>query len=370
MSNWSQIRAVIDNLIEQVINIEPFGQKQLENWREEAHLIVDQFYEAKRDQLIETKRGVLKRDLERLLSKCDHHVNSHSIEQDLSTMQIKINELEHLRLTAHSLKISDHFIVQRNLFPLKHAHRTLHLKTHGGCPIGSNEKHLLVDREGKYLTLLDHHLSIVREIPFTHDGIHGISWSKQLNRFFIVLFKEILLMNEENMHFERCPIVNDIDWWRGTCSEKSLFLSTVEWGSSIYEFDIHSKFELVQQWHSPITCSKDEIICDLKYANHHLAIPISNRVHDTSRIELRDVTTLECIWSVSIHGRCRCCSINGDQWLVLDHDDCQFYHISADGRLLKKDKYEHHQQVEDLIPWGENQLAVLTKKSINLHELS
>jgi hypothetical protein len=35
----------------------------------------------------------------------------------------------------------------------------------------------------------------------------------------------------------------------------------------------------------------------------------------------------------------------------MDHDGYQFFHISADGRLLKTDKYEHHHQLEDVITW-------------------
>ncbi len=91
-----------------------------------------------------------------------------------------------------------------------------------------------------------------------------------------------------------------------------------------------------------------------------------------SRLDLRSSTTVECVWSIDIHGRCRCrccCSINGYQWLVMDHDGCRFFHISADRRLLKTDKYEHHQQFEDVITWDENNIVVLTKKTINLHEI-
>jgi hypothetical protein len=44
-------------------------------------------------------------------------------------------------------------------------------------------------------------------------------------------------------------------------------------------------------------------------------------------------------------------------------------HISADGQILKTDKYEYYQQVEDVITWNENNLVVLTKKTIHLHEI-
>ncbi|CAF5090904.1 unnamed protein product, partial [Rotaria sp. Silwood1] len=173
----------------------------------------------------------------------------------------------------------------------------------------------------------------------------------------------------DTMLLEKSPISSNQTWWRGTSSEDDLFLSTAEWGSSIYVFNIRSSFELIKEWHSPITCGKDEIICDLKYKNSFLAIPIFNKHKDESRLDLHSSITFECIWSVRIHGRCRCCSININQWLVMDHDDCQFFHISADGQLLKSDKYDQHQRLEDILPWGENNIVVLTKKTVNLHEI-
>lgn len=369
----AQLQKEIDELSVRLSGVKPFGLQQLKHWREQAHLLIDEYYRVKRDALVGNKRESIREEVDHLRDKLDHVHGKHDLEMlehEIQMVEVKINELEHLRLSIRPLKLDDRMITQRNLFPLPHPHRTLHLKTGNECPIGSNENHLLVDRENKYLTLLDHNLSVVGETIFKHDGIHGICWSKTLNRFIIILFREIFLLNEKTMKTDKCPISCDVDWWRGTCSDDKLFLSTVEWGSSIYEFDLHASFQQLKVWHSPVTCAKDEIICDLKYANHHLAIPISSKHRPNSRIELRSAETFECLWSVSIHGRCRCCSINGDQWLVMDQDDSRFYHISADGGLLKMDRYEHHEPLEDLIPWGENQLAVLTKHSVNLHDLS
>ncbi|CAF5175355.1 unnamed protein product, partial [Rotaria sp. Silwood1] len=54
---------------------------------------------------------------------------------------------------------------------------------------------------------------------------------------------------------------------------------------------------------------------------------------------------------------------------VMDHDDGRFFHISAGGQLLNTDKYEHHQRLEDITTWDEHTIVVLTKKTINLHEV-
>jgi hypothetical protein len=77
------------------------------------------------------------------------------------------------------------------------------------------------------------------------------------------------------MILDECSISPDVDWWRGTCSDDRLFLSSAaEWGSSVYEFDLHSSFQLIKSWHAPMTCENDENICDLKYNDTllHMAI--------------------------------------------------------------------------------------------------
>ncbi len=53
----------------------------------------------------------------------------------------------------------------------------------------------------------------------------------------------------------------------------------------------------------------------------------------------------------------------------MDHDDYRLFHISADEWILKTDKYEYYQQLEDVITWNEKNIVVLTKKTINLHEI-
>ena len=66
-------------------------------------------------------------------------------------------------------------------------------------------------------------------------------------------------------------------------------------GSSIYEFNLHSSFEIDKKWYAPVTCRKEEIISDLKYNSSFLTIPIFNKHIEQSHFELCSVTTLDCI---------------------------------------------------------------------------
>ncbi|CAF3677484.1 unnamed protein product [Adineta steineri] len=360
----------IDKLSNRITSVKPYFLNNLQQWRSESYHTIDRCYEKKYNDIIEKKQIILNKELDDLRNQLITEIKNewNEINHDIQLIEVKLTELEHLRLTIRPLIIEDNLVTLQQLFPLPHASHTIHIKSGNESSIGSNEKYLLVEREGKYLCLIDRNFVIVNEILFNHNDIHSIFWSSSINRFIIITFKKIFTL-ENTMILEECPIPSNIDWWRGTCSNDTLYLSSAEWGSSIYEFDLRSTFQFVKTWHTPVTCERDEIICDLKYNNGFLAIPIFNKHKEQSRFDLRLSTTLDCIWTINIHGRCRCCSINGDQWLVMDHDDCRFFHISADGQLLKIDKYEYHQRLEDVTTWNQNNIVVLTKKTINIHEL-
>jgi hypothetical protein len=368
------LTATINKLVARLSSVEPHCLEQLEQWRAEAYQCINRYCDKKCYDLIENKKEDLKKELDHLRNNLNESIQEQSsiynqINHDLQLIEVKLIEFEHLRLTLRPLIIEENLVTLQTLFPLPHAHHTIHLKSGNASSIGSNERHLLIGREGKYLSLIDRKFDIINEIPFGHDDIHSICWSSTINRFIIITFKQIFILDENTMILEECSILTNVDWWRGTCSDDTLFLSSAEWGSSIHEFDLRSSFQYIKAWNTPITCEKNEIICDLKYNNGFLAMPIVHKQTEQSRLDLRSSTTLDRIWSIHIHGRCRCCSINGDQWLVMDHDSCQLFHISADGRLLKKDKYEHHQRLEDVTTWNENNIVILTKKTTNLHEV-
>ncbi|CAF1109253.1 unnamed protein product [Adineta ricciae] len=376
--NLRHLADTVEQLSDRLSSLQPSSLEQLEQWRAEAYRTIDEYCERKRHDLIEKRQIHERKELDLLRSRITHLIDRHddskesydAVNHDLQLEEIKINDLEHQRFTLRPLVIQDeHLIVRRRLFPLSHPYQSIHLRSGLESAVGTNTKHLLVDREGKDLCLLDRNLSIIEEVPFTHNGIHGICWSSRLSRFILITFKEILLLDEKTMKLERSPITpGKHDWWRGTCSNETLFLSTVEWGSAIYEYEIGGSFRLIKEWHTPVTCKKDEIICDLKVNADFLGMPIYSKHKEESRFELRSILTMETLWSARIHGRCRCCSIDTDQWLVMDHDDCRFFHISADGKLLETNKYDQHERLEDIIPWGNDDIVVLTKKNIYLHK--
>ena len=362
----------INKLAVRLSSFQPSCVKQFDRWREEARQSIDRFCERKHHELFENKLEHLQKELDGLLEKLNEENNSsiyRRIHHELQIIEIKLIELEHMKLTIRPLVIDEHFISPQHLFPLPSAHHIIHLKSGNESAIGNSDQHLLVEREGKQLCLIDRNLTIENEIPFNYNDVHCICWSSTINRFIIITFNAIFTLDEDTMNLEECSISSTVDWWRGACSDNHLYLSTAEWGSAIYQFDLETPFQLIQTLQTPISCDEHEIICDLKYNNDFLAMPIFHKQEEKTRLDLRSASTLDCIWSIQLHGRCRCCSINGDQWLVMDHDDRQFFHISADGKLLKTHKYDYHQRLEDITTWEPNNIVILTKKTINLHKI-
>ncbi len=60
-------------------------------------------------------------------------------------IEVNFIELEHFRLSLHPSIIEENLVISQHLFPLLHAHRTIHLKSGNECSIGSNQRHLLVE---------------------------------------------------------------------------------------------------------------------------------------------------------------------------------------------------------------------------------
>ncbi|CAF3724973.1 unnamed protein product, partial [Rotaria sordida] len=84
-------------------------------------------------------------------------------------------------------------------------------------------------------------------------------WSSALNRFIVINGSDVFLVDENNMSIENIQALQKRKWLSCTTSETSLFLSTKVWGSSIMEFSLLPTIELVKQWQSPDTCSRDGV---------------------------------------------------------------------------------------------------------------
>jgi hypothetical protein len=187
----------------------------------------------------------------------------------------------------------------------------------------------------------------------------------------------IFTLDENLLAIERCNLNHHhhniyCNWRSGTCSNTNLFLSTGELGSSIYEFTLLPSIQFVKEWSSPISCRKDEGIDDLCYKNGKFAIIIFHQTTNETRLDLRSSTTLDIIWSIELGNLAPrrttgCCWLNNDEWFVTDEYDFRIFHISADGHLLKCEKY--NPAPYNALLFGKDILAIRTIEGINLHKL-
>ncbi|UJR07975.1 hypothetical protein I4U23_012254 [Adineta vaga] len=161
------------------------------------------------------------------------------------------------------------------------------------------------------------------------------------------------------------------EWWCGTCSNDSLFVTAKVVGSSVFEFSLQPSIELVEEHRPPIFCTQDEFISDISASNNFLAIAVVNDKDDV-RFDLYAIGTRQQAWSLQLDRipstcRIRCCTLNNDQWIMIDRNKRELYHISQNGKLINKEKYRE-------VPWNAvqfniNCIAILTKQNINLHQL-
>jgi archaellum component FlaC len=354
-------------------SLEPSYLVALEKWRDEAHRAVEEYYETKRRDFIDDRREKLKKEIERVRNRLDILLQKHNavrddvemLTQDIRLVEQKFNELQSLRFTIQPLVIDDNLIV-RDILPLHLPGRTMKLPFNEFPSLASNEKHLLIHRPPN-LSLLDRHLSMVKETPWTHDDIWDICWSSTLERFVLVTNKDVFTLDQNMMTIARCSISSDVAWSRGTCSDSTLFLLTQGLGPSIFEYKLplSSKGGVNKERHPPETCDQCEYIFDLKSNNKSLAMVIYNTENDKTRLDLRSSINFEHLWSVDVGQGFRCCLLHNEQWMVVDALNHRLFHISNNGKLLKSDKYAY--QPWNIIQWGKYIIGIRTAEGINLH---
>ncbi|CAF4988800.1 unnamed protein product, partial [Rotaria sp. Silwood1] len=162
-------------------------------------------------------------------------------------------------------------------------------------------------------------------------------------------------------------------WFSCTCSNQSLYLSTCEWGSSIFQFNLLPSFALIKQWEPPLTCEKHDGINDIKCNNETLALMINDSKTHQKRMELKSTETFDTIWllHLSIGSDIRlftCCLINYNEWLAIDGTNSHVYHISKDGKFKTNIKYSSTPYRASLL--SSNILAISAEEHLNLYRFS
>jgi hypothetical protein len=308
--------------------------------------------------------------------------NIQFLNDTLRSIQQQINYIRNPDFVLNPLIIDQNLVLTpkeityKNLLPLSVSCQALIRKEISWYSIATNQEYILVCHESK-LCLLNDEMKIHREVPWLHDRICDMFFSTILNRFIIVTDQEIFNLDEKTMALTKYSIPgrNNIksNWYCGTSHNEALFLAINSFATSIYEYKMLPSIQFVKEWQSPVSCAKDEFIYDLRSNHFFLAMIISDRKDDQTRLELRSPTTLQQQWSFHItssspKSRIRCCPLMYDQWLIIDPLNSRLLHIDEDGKRIKQDKYDpvpYH-----VVQLNKHHIVVLTKETINLHRLT
>jgi polyhydroxyalkanoate synthesis regulator phasin len=368
------------------------SHQKLEKWRDDCHKTIDYFFEQKcreLDQCIAKKMEKQREEIGRMRQKMSElieeqeatHKDIDSLTSTVRGLEREMNKIEKtsLQVEIKALLIDDSLIQiedsdanRFDLLSLSPIYKTINYPRENWVPLACNNRYLLLHQEPN-LCLVDRDLIIIKQNSWIYGTIYDMCWSSALNRFIVINGSDVFLVDEDNMSIENIQTLQKRKWLSCTTSETSLFLSTKVWGSSIMEFSLLPTIELVKQWQSPDTCTRDEVINGIVYNNGTLAMMIKNPSEKTIHIEMRSSATLDRLWSVRLNIaysqniRTRCCLLTHNEWLVVDRNTSRIFHISKDGKVKSSSAYNPPPFCATI--FDQEMLAISTARGVNLHRL-
>ena len=362
--------------------------EKLEEWRQEAHTLVDKYFTEKLKKLdtyLENKLKLLKEDIHDiqeviLLFKKDQettHEQIQSLTYQIENIQksftkIKLNEVH---LHANPLTIKEdliNFEKPLDVSAIPPIYRIIDRTEKSYSSLATNKELLLLHHDGALL-VVDKELTTYRKAPWAHGPIFDMCYSSNLDRFIIINEHEVFLFNEEKMIVEKVRSIPWQRWFSCTCSDVSLYLTTRVYNSSLIQYRLKPTIEFLRKWPPALVCGKNEDIDAIVYNDNTLALIISNDREESRRLELKSTFTMWKIWSLRLdiaHVQTqafRFCLVNFNEWLVVDHKNSRLLHISKDGKMKAVSSYQSTPCCA--IEFGNDMLAISTRSVVNLHKL-
>lgn len=328
------------------------SREQLDQWLEQSRQLLDEYYKQKLDQFntyveqirsqYAEKSAMIERNISELNEK-NKDVGIRCIEQDLKVLQgitLPIH-FQPLIIDENSVQIEKDF----NFQTIQPTNSIFQYSNESSSAIASNERYLLMHQH-PYLSLIDHDCKITRQTLWNNDWIRDMCWSTKLRFFILITANNIFFVNEK---LESClPLQDHLKqkWFSCTCSEEFLYISTCQWGSSIFQLSLSTPVDLIKEWTSPTTCENNQGIHDIKYCNQTIAISIKDPKEHHRGLVLKSAETFNTIWSYSLIASpsirlFTCCPINAHEWLIIDGASQKIFQITQDGKLKNDGNYPH-----------------------------
>ncbi|KAG0420994.1 hypothetical protein DMUE_6319, partial [Dictyocoela muelleri] len=194
-----------------------------------------------------------------------------------------------------------------------------------GWTLTCNETFLLIDQYPK-LYLFDQEFNLLQDYSWKFGLILSMCWSSVRKSFLILTEKKkIYLINENFTSIEQIRTIREKNWSCLTCSNNSLFLSTNEKHTNLFQFNVFPSFQLIKQWKPPYSCEQNQFISYFTSNEQYLALIVISCSDRKVFFVVRSLTTLDLLWSIELHLNykwfqtpIRCCSLNDNQWLVFE----------------------------------------------------
>jgi hypothetical protein len=337
-------------------------RQKLEQWRLDCHQKIEHLFKQKSqelDQLFTVKREKQQEEIKQLHAKLSKlHGDKQTTKQDIDLLTSSIRclegEINNLEQTIYQITIQPLIIDAHSITFKEQNEQEFDLSDHypihkiipytpGSCfPFASSNHHLLF-HQAPNICLVSQEFIIVKQATWPYGIIWDTCWSSTLNGFIVMTQTDIYLVDEKRMSITNILTNPKRNSLACTCSDAYLFVSTNEWGSSIIQFNLSLTIDLVKQWKSPKSCTKDECIDVMVYNHETLALVIRNIFERSVRVELKFSQTFDCIWSLrldavkDLNKAFRCCSLMCGEWLVINPETQQLLQITKPG-ILKKNQ--------------------------------
>jgi hypothetical protein len=365
-------------------------RRKLEQWRDDCHQRIDRLFQQKSkelDQLVDEKVKKQQQEILQIQAKIAELIREEeTTRRDIDSLtsathhlKEQMDKIENIsfNIDTHPLVIDESFIDFKELDELDVSSlspvcKTIDQLEESSKAFVSNDRFLLIHQVPN-LCLVGPEMNVIKQTLWSHGQIKDMCWSSTLNRFIVIGKGMVFLVSEDTLMIDNVQTIQKRKWISCTCSEASLFLVTNELASSIVKFTLLPNIEFIKEWKSPDSCAKNEYIDDIRHGNEKIALMIWNVKLNSLFIELKHVETLARIWSLQLNDAgsqkvaFRCCSLPGNEWLVVQHGIGNLLQITEDGKLKKVIKYKLNPYRAGLM--GINKLIILTNNNINLHKL-
>jgi hypothetical protein len=369
-------------------------REKLDQWRDDSFKLITRLYEQKCQELEQRclqKLDEQRTQLNQIRSKMtevirQQETNEGQLDSTTSILreiqhEIKGIESSHFQLDIHPFITDENFIfieesesIECDLSDLSKPYRTIDCSGEWGPVLVNNNRFLLIDRHPN-LYLVNQQLQIIKQSSWKFDFIRDMCWSTTLNCFILITrHRQIYLLHEKTLANEPIHSIEEQDWSSCTCSDTSLYLTARREGTNIFEFNLLSSFQLTKRWKPPVSCKQYEIILNMNFKNEKLAFVISHSTTNAIQFELRSSITLDRLLSIKLdlthtmgQPLIRCSPLKCEEWLVVDSNTSQLFHIKKDGQI--KSVSVCNPSPWNAVMFGSNLLAIRTKNSVNFHKI-